>query len=91
MREAFEERKEVVTRCAEKYGREATSSSGAYALDCYMRIKGQEHGRNRDVSAAEHVGSWGISHNMWSGTVCQINFSTAGDYESEARDVGEGR
>ena len=59
-------------------------------LDCYMRIRGQEHGAEIwDVSAAgarvRFAGNIPAEH-VVPGTICQINFSTAwGFIESEAK------
>lgn len=91
VREAFEDRKEAGHALRRQNMEEKRQAVRVrMRLDCYMRIKGQEHAAQIwDVSAAgarvRFVGNIPAQY-VVSGTVCQINFSTAwGFIESEAR------
>lgn len=91
VREAFENRKETGHALRRQNIDEKRKAVRVrMRLDCYMRIKGQEHGAEIwDVSAAgarvRFVGNIPAEY-VAPGTVCQINFSTAwGFIESEAR------
>ena len=91
VREAFEDRKEEGHALRRRNLEEKRKAVRVrMRLDCYMRIKGQEHAAEIwDVSAAgarvRFVGNIPAEH-VAPGTVCHINFSTAwGFIQSQAR------